>query len=187
MTDGQNKRSLPVSMEGVNVKLRAPEPADIDFIYLMENNPAIWHIGNTFLPYSRFQIEQYVLSTEHDIFSERQFRLIIETKPEGLSGKSIGAIDLFDFDPFHKRAGLGILIIEGERRKGFAGEALDLITDYCFNILNLHQVYCSVSANNTASIRLFQKAGFKRCGLKKEWRLDGENWIDEIIFQLIKN
>lgn len=98
---------------------------------------------------------------------------------------TIGSIDLFDFDPFHKRAGIGILIDEPFRRKGFALEALSLLTEYCFHTLNLHQIYCTIGDDNSESIKLFAKAGFVQCGIKKEWLCRNGSWTDELIFQLI--
>lgn len=173
-------------LRGKNLVLRSPEPADIDFIQKMENDPGIWHFGNTLVPYSRHQIEQYVLSAQHDIYTEKQVRLMIETVSTGIERKTIGAIDLFDFDPFHHRAGVGILVIEKEQGKGYGAEALELLIEYGFVALNLHQLFCNISADNPVSIHLFENAGFQRCGIKKEWRLHATGWTDEIIYQLIK-
>jgi len=98
---------------------------------------------------------------------------------------TIGAIDLFDFDPVNKRAGIGIMIIRGERKKGFASDALTLLIDYCFKTLRLHQVYCNIDITNQASYNLFLKHHFKVIGLKKDWLRVGNNWVDEYILQLI--
>ena len=172
-------------LQGKNILLRAAEPTDIDFIYKMENDPQIWHLGNTVMPFSHFQIEQYVLNMQHDIYAEKQLRLIIEINGKQGDRKIAGAIDLFDFDPYHRRAGIGILIIQKERKKGFAAEALELLVEYCFEILQLHQLFCHITADNPGSIQLFEKAGFVNCGLKKEWRLHKNKWVDELTYQLI--
>lgn len=172
-------------LNGENISLRAVEPGDVDFIYQMENDPAVWQVGNTIVPFSRFQIEQYALTSQHNIYAEKQLRLMIDLKVVSHRKKTIGAIDLYDFDPLHKRAGIGILIIQDEREKGFASESLDLIIRYSFGILMLHQLYCSVSSENMRSLHLFEKHGFMKSGIKKEWRLKEGNWTDEIMFQLI--
>ena len=111
-------------MIGPNLLLRAPEPADIDIIYRWENDIRIWQLGNTLTPYSRFAIEQFVLNSDNDIFSSKQLRLMIDWHSNESGTIAIGSIDLFDFDPIHKRAGIGILIDESVRNKGFASEAL---------------------------------------------------------------
>jgi diamine N-acetyltransferase len=174
-------------MNGEKVRLRAVEPGDVDFIYRMENDPTIWHVGNTVVPFSRFQIEQYALTSQHNIYAEKQLRLMIELKEPSLKGKIIGAIDLYDFDPLHKRAGIGILITHEEREKGFASESLNLLIRYSFEILMLHQLFCFISPENIHSLHLFEKHGFVQCGVKKEWRLKEGKWTDEIMFQLINS
>lgn len=174
-------------MIGPNLLLRAPEPKDIDIIFRWENDTRIWHLGNTLAPYSRFAIEQFVLNTDKDIYSSKQLRLMIDwhTAPSGST--TIGSIDLFDFDPTHRRAGIGILIGESMRGKGFASEALEILKQYCFGMLNLHQLYCNIELSNIESIGLFQKAGFVQCGKKKEWLLIQNQWTDELTFQLIND
>jgi diamine N-acetyltransferase len=174
-------------MNGENVRLRAVEPGDVDFIYQMENDPAIWHVGNTVVPFSRFQIEQYALASQHNIYAEKQLRLMIELQTVSRKGKTIGAIDLYEFDPIHKRAGIGILIVQDERGKGFASESLGLLIRYSFEILMLHQLFCYISPENIRSLQLFKKHGFVQCGVRKEWLIRDGKWIDEIMFQLINS
>jgi diamine N-acetyltransferase len=172
-------------LKGENVRLRAVEPGDVDFIYEMENDPAIWHAGNTVTPFSRFQIEQYALTAQHNIYAEKQLRLMIELKESSHKNKTIGAIDLYDFDTIHKRAGVGILIVHDERGKGYASESLGVLIRYAFEILMLHQLFCFISPENIQSLHLFKRHGFVKCGTKKEWRLKNGKWTDEIMFQLI--
>lgn len=172
-------------MIGPNLLLRAPEPSDIDLIFRWENDTRIWHLGNTLTPYSRFAIEQFVLNTDNDIFASKQLRLMIDLHSTGIETTILGTIDLFDFDPHNKRAGVGILIDESSRRQGFAFEAINLLIEYCFDTLNLHQLYCNIEQSNKESINLFAKAGFKACGVKKEWLLRDGKWTDELMFQLI--
>ena len=172
-------------LQGKNIRLRAPEPEDVDVIHTMENDPSIWQFGNTLIPYSQYQIRQYVLSTQHDIYTEKQVRMMIVTSPQESGNKVVGTIDLFEFDPYHQRAGIGILIIPEERNKGYAAEALDLLISYAFRILGLHQLFCNITPDNQASIRLFEKAGFVNCGLKKEWRRHSDDWVDELTYQLL--
>lgn len=171
-------------MKSENLQLRALEPSDVDLLYKWENDPSIWHLSNTLAPFSRFALEQYVLNTSDDIFTARQLRLMIDIHQES-PVKTIGCIDLFDFDPANLRAGIGVMIIEEERGKGYAGEALDLVIDYAFNLLRLHQLYSNVTAANTASLELFKKKQFSVIGVKKEWLRSGNAWADEYILQLI--
>lgn len=164
-----------------NIIIRAAEPNDAKLIYNWENDQAIWRVSETYMPYSLFQIEQFLLNN-NDLFSVRQMRFIIERKKDSAS---IGCIDIYDFDPIHLRAGIGILLQEDYRKQGYASEALQLLLDYCFNILILKQVYCLVDSLNEDSLKLFKKIGFEQCGYRKEWIRTPDGFIDEIEFQYI--
>lgn len=169
-------------MTSQNLRLRAPEMEDLDQLYDWENDPKFWHLSNTQTPFSRFILEQYILNAHQDIFTARQLRLMIVLIK---SGKTIGMIDLFDYEPLHRRAGIGIMISEKFQNQGFASEALDLIVDYSFNTLMLKQLYCNILPENAASIHLFTKKGFRLIGNKKDWLLIENQWKDEQMYQLI--
>jgi len=166
-------------LNGKNIKIRTIEPSDIEILLDWENNTNNWHVSNTFVPFSRKLMEEYIYSAQ-DIFSTKQIRFIIE---ELNSKKPLGCIDLFDYDPFHMRAGVGILIDEDSREKGIAKEALEVLKVYCFSHLKLHQIHCTIAESNKASIRLFEHANFIQSGVKKDWLNFGERWEDELFFQ----
>jgi len=94
-------------------------------------------------------------------------------------------IDLFDYDPIHLRAGIGINIIEGEQRKKYAENALIVLKEYCSTILRLNQIYCNISSDNSASIKLFEKVGFKLSGKKEKWLNTSTGFKDVLFYQLI--
>ena len=171
-------------LKGKKLILRALEPSDVDLLYNWENNEKLWHLSNVITPFSRFTLEQYILNSHQDIYTTKQLRLMIDKKsPDQID--TIGSIDLFDFDPSNKRAGIGILITDDEQNKGYASEALELLINYCFNTLQLHQIYCNISEDNQTSLKLFKKHNFTLVGLKKEWIIVQGKWVDEYIYQLI--
>jgi diamine N-acetyltransferase len=167
-----------------NITLRTPELSDLDKIKAWENDKTVWHLSATLLPFSSFSIEQYILNEQEDIFSKKQARFIISLNHNPKT-EIVGAIDLFDFDPKNRRAGVGILIDEKHRNKGYANEALNQLIDYSFNILNLHQLYCSILSSNEASLNLFKRQHFSVIGVKRDWVLLNNTWQDEYILQLI--
>ncbi|MDR2562888.1 MAG: GNAT family N-acetyltransferase [Prevotellaceae bacterium] len=173
-----------MKLETERIKLRSPEISDVDLLYKWENDCELWPAGESFEPYSRFDIERYVMS-EGDVYANKQLRLMIDLKIAD-GQKTIGTADLFDFNPLHSRAGLGILIYPpDERRKGYAHEAMQLLIRYAFEGLLIKVLYCNVSANNEAGLRCVQKAGFEICGLKKQWtaRISGRE--DEYLLQIL--
>ncbi|MEI6678499.1 MAG: GNAT family protein [Mariniphaga sp.] len=164
------------------VTLRAIEPEDIELLHAWENDPENWEVSHTLVPYSKYILALYIKNSDRDIYESKQLRLMIDTA----DGKTIGAIDLFEFEPFHSRAGIGILIQNYEdRSKGFASAALELLIGYCFTKLKIHQLYANIQTENTRSIKLFEKHGFKICGTKKDWLLTDSGWVDEVMMQLL--
>lgn len=175
-------------IRGTSVLLRALEPADVDLMMIYENDTENWPVSSTISPYSRYTLEQYYQNASQDFYSARQLRLAIELITE-VPGQNItiGFIDLFDFDPHHRRAGVGILIGDKRfRRKGFALEALKLMTNYAFNTLNLHQVFCHIELANEASLALFAAAGFKTCGIIRDWIAYDGKWHDVTMMQQLR-
>ncbi len=174
-----------ITLKGNLVFLRALEPEDLEFVYQIENDESIWSVSNTNTPYSKFLIRQYLENAHQDIFEAKQLRLAI-CKTE--SQEAIGLIDLFDFDPNHNRAGIGIIIKENnDRNLGFGSEALDLLIRYSFSKLNLNQLFANIDPNNSASLKLFTTFGFLKIGIKKHWNLVDGNYQDEGLFQLINH
>ena len=172
-------------MKYEKINLRALEPEDLELLYEWENNESYWIISNTVVPFSKYTLKRYLENSHKNIYETGQLRLMIELTD---GRKPIGAIDIFDFDPFHKRAGLGILIAdENERKKGYATMALRGLIKYCFETLQLHQLYCNILANNIESIDLFTKIGFVQIGIKKDWIKTSDGYLDEHMFQLVDN
>ena len=148
-----------------------------------------------------------------DIYSARQLRLIIETaegaEPDmaGMAATgaasaatekasaasvatsatgwtAVGAVDLFEFDPHNLRAGIGILVYDRERRgRGYAADALRIVEGYAREVLHLHSLWCNVGADNVPSLALFEKAGYVRVGIKRDWMRTPDGFADEIMMQ----
>lgn len=170
-------------MKYEKVRLRAIEPEDLELLYEWENNDNYWVISNTVSPFSRFTLKRYIENSHKNIYETGQLRLMIDQVEDKIT---IGTIDIFEFDPFHKRAGIGILIAdESYRRKGYASMSLKCLINYCFTTLQLHQLHCNILANNHESIDLFKKHGFIQIGIKKDWILADNGYLDEYMFQLI--
>ena len=171
-----------VNLKGDHICLRALEPDDLNFLYELENNTAIWEISGTTTPYSKHVLKQYLDNSHRDIYDVKQLRLCI-CKAEMV----LGLIDLFDFDPKNKRAGVGIVILEEkERNQGIGTEAIKLLTDYAFTTLGLRQLFANVMEDNSASLYLFKKMGFEEVGLKKDWIFSNGEFKNEVLLQKIK-
>ena len=155
----------------------------MEFLFQIENNEIFWEVSHTQTPFSKFVLKNYLENAHLDIYETKQLRLIIEEKS---NANKVGMIDLFDFNPQHKRAGIGILIHPDSQQKGFASEALSILIQYAFTHLHLHQLFANILTDNEKSLQLFMKYSFKKVGIKKEWIFSEGKMKDEILFQLIK-
>lgn len=172
-----------LSLVGKDIHLRALEPDDLDFLYKLENNPSVWEISGTTTPYSKHVLKQYLENAHRDIYDVKQLRLCICKKDT-----VVGLIDLFDFDPQNHRAGIGIVVLEeNERNNGIGTQAISLLCDYAFSTLGLRQLFANVVEDNEASIHLFQKMGFIKVGIKKDWIFSNGSYKNEVLFQKIKS
>ncbi|TXD83028.1 GNAT family N-acetyltransferase [Subsaximicrobium wynnwilliamsii] len=171
-----------VTLKGAKIFLRALEPEDLGFLHEIENDESVWDISHTNTPYSKFILQQYLENAHRDIYDVKQLRLVICN----YENETLGLIDIFDFDVKHKRAGIGVLIKDAQHRaRGFGKEALQLLINYCASHLDMHQLYCNISEENTQSIRLFQNQGFEIVGLKKDWNFIKGNYKNEYLLQRI--
>jgi diamine N-acetyltransferase len=128
-------------------------------------------------------VKQYLENAHQDIYEAKQLRLAI---CQDQDFPALGLIDLFDFDPKNNRAGVGIVIQkDNNRNQNIGSEALDLLIEYAFFNLNLHQLYANIGTDNVASTALFTKFGFEIVGVKKDWTLVNGVYKDEAVFQLI--
>lgn len=173
-----------LTLQSENIFLRALEPEDLDFLFKIENDEEFWEISTTSTPFSKYILKKYLENAHKDIYEVKQLRLMICTRDK----RSVGMIDLFDFEPKHHRAALGILICRKEdRRKGYGTTALELVKKYSFSHLGLHQLFAHVSIDNKSSQQLFEKGGFVKTGLKKDWNYVNGIFKDELLYQLIND
>jgi len=174
-------------LSGKKIFLRYPKLYDSKLLLKWENDRSIWDAGTTRSLFTKTEIENFISESEKDIYSTKQLRKMICTQPsEKKNSVPVGCIDLFEFDDKNRRAGIGILISEKKhRKKGYASEALNIMTTYCFKILFLHQLYCNISEINKDSLNLFKRHGFKITGTKKQWFLNGKKNMNLHQLQLI--
>ena len=170
-----------MNIEGNLCRLRALEPEDLDAMYGWENDTDSWRVSGTVAPFSRHVLSRLIDEQQFDIYATRQMRLVIES----LDGTAVGAVDMFEFDPQNLRAGVGIIVAPPYRKQGFALDALQTLERYVRDVLRMHQLWCSVGADNEASLALFRKAGYEECGRRKEWILTPNGAMDEVLMQKI--
>lgn len=174
-----------VNITGERVTLRAVEPSDIDVMYGLENDLQGWGVSGSTQPFSRYLLERFVESQESgggDIALSQQLRLMVDNQ----DGEVVGVVDLFEYDHYNHRAGVGIYILSEYHRMGYGLDTLLTLERYCRSVLQIHQLWCGVAADNRASISLFERVGYREVGVKREWLWrEGGRYEDELMMQRI--
>ena len=95
----------------------------------------------------------------------------------------VGAVDLYGYDPLNRRCAVGIMVATEYRRQGYALAMLHALEAQYSGII--HCLYADIAATNTASLALFQKAGYQQVGCFREWLVVDDKYIDTIRVQKI--
>lgn len=161
------------------VRLRAMEPEDLDLLYTMENNAALWGVSATNVPYSRYTLHNYIANTVGDIYTDKQVRLMIDNA----DGDTVGIVDLTDFDPRNMRAEVGIVVKREFRCMGYATAAVANILSYAKEILHLRQVYVFIDEENEQSLNFFLSSGFQRSAILRDWLYWGDKYRNAVLMQ----
>lgn len=85
-----------------------------------------------------------------------------------------------------EQAEIGCTLARKEHGKGYATEALRLAIGYLFNDLDKHRIIGSIDPENTGSIRLLERLGFRKEAHFKESLLINGEWVDDIVYGLLK-
>lgn len=104
------------------------------------------------------------------------------------TGCAIGRCLLFNVDSVNRSAWVGIFI--GDKaywNRGYGQEALKLLLEYGFNLLNLHNIMLGVFAFNQRAIRAYQKVGFKEIGRRREARIIAGKKHDVVLMDILED
>lgn len=158
------------------------EPEDLDLIYQIENMTEFWRMGAANVPYSRYAIHRFIAENRNNLFADGQLRLMIEKKD---TRETVGCIDLTAFEPLHRRAETGLLILPKFQHRGLGHNALSVLCHYAHSFLQLHQLYAYVAVTNTPAIRLFSSCSFRSIGTLPDWICHEETFRPVHLFQRI--
>lgn len=151
-------------MIGNRIRLDVVEPGDEKFMIDWENDPHNWEVSESKGPFSMQEIADFI-RTCNDLAKCHQVRYIIRSHSDL---RPMGALDLFNYNPIKKTAGIGILIANAsDRNQGFAKEALALLESILQTSQEVVQLEALVYTDNNASIRLFETAGYAHAENRK--------------------
>jgi ribosomal-protein-alanine N-acetyltransferase len=169
---------------GENIYLREVRPSDVtESYYRWLNDPAITQfLECRFHPNSIDNLIEYVKSRQTD--PNNIFLAIIIKE----NHRHIGNIKLEPIHWVHRYAEVGIMI--GEKDcwgKGYATEAISLVTKFAFDTLNLHKLTAGSYDVNTGSLKAFQTAGYHIECIRKSQLFYQGAYVDSILLTKFKD
>jgi RimJ/RimL family protein N-acetyltransferase len=130
-------------------------------------------------PYSLADAETYLQSVTND---ETAHVACIE-----IDGKVAGAIGLHPGQDVHRRtAELGYWLAEPYWGRGTATAAVRAFVEYGFANIPLDRIYASAYANNPASVRVLEKAGFEFEGRMRKNAIKDGVVLDSLLYARVR-
>jgi aminoglycoside 6'-N-acetyltransferase len=102
-------------------------------------------------------------------------------------GEIAGLIEFYEEnEPDFRSAGMDIFVGERHRGRGLGPDALRTLTRYLVDERGHHRLTIDPAAENTVAIRAFERAGFRRVGVMREyWRAPDGTWRDGLLLDLL--
>lgn len=169
-------------LEGERVRLEPPRAEHLPTFLRWFADPEV----------TRYLLRRYPLSERQEAAwleamstSEVDIVWAVTRKPDG---RLIGVSGIHRIDWQHRHAWPEILIGErSEWGKGYASEALTLVTGHAFRELGLEKVLASIYSGNDASIGMAERVGFRRCGLLRRHAYFDGAWHDEWLGETLRD
>ncbi|MBR3647579.1 MAG: GNAT family N-acetyltransferase [Paludibacteraceae bacterium] len=162
------------------MRFRALEIEDLSYLYQWENDAATWTDSDTHNPLSQHLLREYIANSTGDIYKDGQLRLIVEDE-----GRTLGCVDLFDFDARSRKAAIGMYISPLVRGKGVGKQVLAMLEEYAFGFLGLHTLYAIIRETNAACRGLYESAGYRNAGVLQDWVRSDNEYVNAIIYQKV--
>lgn len=104
------------------------------------------------------------------------------------TGDYVGEVVLNEIDWDNQSANMRIALAgKNWFGKGMGTEAIQLILDFGFNALNLHRIELEVYEFNPRAIRVYEKVGFKREGIRRDALFWDGKFYDAILMSILKS
>ena len=174
-----------VMYKGKRVTLRAVEQDDIPDILSHFNDIEVRRFLNMITPVSAEEEEKWIqnLTQQRKAGTAYVFTMELQ-KPK----QFLGVCGLIQVDAIHRSAALGIAM-QNKRYwgKGLGTEAIRLLIDFGFNIINLHRIYLTVFENNLRAQRVYEKVGFTKIGRQRDAICRFGRYFDLLSMDLLVN
>ncbi len=162
------------------IHLRALElDSDSSYLHTWENDTTTWDSVGTLNPLSSNALRDYILHSATSIVERGEMTLMIQS-----ATRPVGYVQIVDYDPISRRAGVGIYMSAEARNQGYGSEALTLLQEYAWDRLRCRMLFARVLSNNLPSHRLFSRLGYCHTATLPQWHWSDGAYHDLYYYQL---
>jgi RimJ/RimL family protein N-acetyltransferase len=164
-------------LQGEHLQLKTLTPAMVTQKYVdwMNDTDVTRYTESRFQKHTMESVKDYVKNISG---SSRDYFYGVYTN------EHIGNIKLH-VNEHHNLGDIGIIIGNKQQwGKGYATEAIKVLTQHGFDKIGLHKISAGIYANNPGSIKAFQAAGYKEDGRHELTYLSNGEYVDEIIMSM---
>ncbi|MFW9907009.1 MAG: GNAT family N-acetyltransferase [Candidatus Thorarchaeota archaeon] len=138
------------------------------------------------LPSTKQDLIEYIDSVNNAFANRKGFTFGIEVKETGFL---VGIINLVNISWLSRNGEIGVFAIldKKDRGKGYAQDAITVLLDFAFNVIDLHNVYLMVAGFNDRAINFYDKIGFKGNGRIREMAFRNGKRYDVIIMDILRS
>ena len=168
---------MPSPWDGALVRLRAPEPGDVDVLLAADEDGEGARSGwRVFPPRSRRATAEWVEQSSND---GDDFRVVIAALS---SGEVVGILNTQECEPAAGTFGYGITVWPWHRRCGYGRDAVVVALRYLFGERRYQKCTVGVLATNEASLALHHALGFVQEGRVRRSQFRAGQLLDEVLF-----
>jgi ribosomal-protein-serine acetyltransferase len=177
---------IPNQFESTRLILRTPLDGDgsITFPALLETQEtfARW-FPNVHIPTSIQEVEEYLREEQANLLLRQSIRLLIFRQD---TGKFVGESQFTNFDWGTPRCEIEYWVRTSMQKQGFMTEAVKRMTDFGFDVLHMARISIHCDPNNTAGVRVAEKAGYLLEGTLRNHRRQSDGQLaDTAIYSMI--
>ncbi|HLK55789.1 MAG TPA: GNAT family protein [Chthonomonadaceae bacterium] len=170
-------------LTGEKVTLRALKREDMEAVWRFSNDVELELLGGGDPPRPRTLEDHQAWYDEHVAkHKEGEYGFAIEA-----DGKFIGFCGLWRADLAARTVMLGISI--GERNywsRGYGRDAVRLLVDYAFRLLNFRKVWLSTSGDNERAQRCYLASGFIEEGRQRAHLWSNGKYVDQVLMGILR-
>ena len=175
---------------GQRIRLRPIEKDDLARYVKWFSDPEVRGYLDGHLPISQAQEEKWfeqMLTTK----DRNTQPWALDAQPDDMAvgpWMHIGGCGLHEIEWRHRWAELGIVI--GARDywgRGYGADAVQTLTNWAFDTLNLNRVFLRVFADNARAIRCYEKVGYQHEGRLRQHNFNNGAYRDVLLMGLLRS